>query len=218
MLAEIKQTLYRNYQLDLSADEIRELSLNDLLKIGGSNSSPEATSPIENNISSSSYLPPHETLVTLNVNDNGKNVYFLHPIEGHVDSMRELSTQLNANVHGFQYTKECKFGTIETISAFYLQRIKEIQDKGPYYLCGYSFGAVLAFEIGLQLEKMGDTVEVFSVDGSPLYMKNFLVDQVVKKENSIERIQQSILTYFAATFTNIDLQKVRQFENYSNTR
>ncbi|KXO12876.1 Peptide synthetase [Moritella sp. JT01] len=51
------------------------------------------------------------------------------------------------------------FYTFERLAMQYLQWIKRIQPNGPYYLCGWSFGGVLAFEIARQLEASGCKVD-----------------------------------------------------------
>jgi thioesterase domain-containing protein len=44
------------------------------------------------------------------------------------------------------------------MAADYLREIKERQPTGPYYLCGYSSGGLVAFEIALRLSRSGDEV------------------------------------------------------------
>jgi thioesterase domain-containing protein len=44
------------------------------------------------------------------------------------------------------------------MAADYLREIKERQPNGPYYLCGYSFGGLAAFEIARRLSESGDEV------------------------------------------------------------
>lgn len=43
---------------------------------------------------------------------------------------------------------------MSTIAEYYVKQIKTIQPKGPYVFAGYSFGAGVAFEMALQLEKV----------------------------------------------------------------
>ena len=44
------------------------------------------------------------------------------------------------------------------MAADYLKEIKARQPNGPYYLCGYSFGGLVAFEIARRLSESGDEV------------------------------------------------------------
>jgi thioesterase domain-containing protein len=44
------------------------------------------------------------------------------------------------------------------MAADYLREIKKYQPNGPYYLCGYSSGGLVAFEIARRLAESGDEV------------------------------------------------------------
>ena len=44
------------------------------------------------------------------------------------------------------------------MAADYLREIKARQPNGPYCLCGYSFGGLVAFEIARQLSESGNEV------------------------------------------------------------
>lgn len=47
---------------------------------------------------------------------------------------------------------------MEVMATDYIQQIQTVQPEGPYFLGGYCFGAVLAFEIAQQLYKQGQRV------------------------------------------------------------
>ena len=58
--------------------------------------------------------------------------------------------------------------TVPAMAAHYLERVKEIQPSGPYRLLGSSFGGLIAFEMALQLERGGESVEfVGLIDTGP---------------------------------------------------
>ena len=48
--------------------------------------------------------------------------------------------------------------TVEAIATSYVRQLKEARPRGPYLLCGYSFGGIVAFEMAQQLTAMGDSV------------------------------------------------------------
>lgn len=48
--------------------------------------------------------------------------------------------------------------TVEAMAADYLQAIQTRQPTGPYYLGGYSFGGLVAFEMAQQLRRQGHTI------------------------------------------------------------
>jgi thioesterase domain-containing protein len=49
--------------------------------------------------------------------------------------------------------------TVEAMAARLVRMIREVQPSGPYWLAGWSFGGVLAYEVAAQLVGRGETVE-----------------------------------------------------------
>ena len=61
--------------------------------------------------------------------------------------------------------------TVEAMAAEYLREVKARQPDGPYNLCGYSFGGLVAFEMARRLRESGDEVALvglFDTMMSPL--------------------------------------------------
>jgi thioesterase domain-containing protein len=54
--------------------------------------------------------------------------------------------------------KEPPHATVEAMAVEYLTAVKARQPEGPYYLCGYSFGGLVAFEMARRLKESGDEV------------------------------------------------------------
>ena len=48
--------------------------------------------------------------------------------------------------------------SVEVIAAEHLAAIRARQPKGPYHLCGFSFGGVVAFEMAMRLKAQGEAV------------------------------------------------------------
>ena len=56
---------------------------------------------------------------------------------------------------------------IESMASQYLEAIREVQPKGPYFLTGYSAGGVTAYETAQQIRAGGDKVGLLAiVDGN----------------------------------------------------
>ncbi len=53
--------------------------------------------------------------------------------------------------------------TIEEMAAHYIREMKSIQPEGPFYICGYSFGGSVAYEVARQLRSQGDTVGLLAI-------------------------------------------------------
>jgi len=57
--------------------------------------------------------------------------------------------------------------TVEQLAGFYLDAIRNIQRKGPYYFCGYSLGGLVAYEIAVRLIDEGDEANLVSLLDAP---------------------------------------------------
>uniref|UniRef100_A0A7R9F4Y2 oleoyl-[acyl-carrier-protein] hydrolase n=1 Tax=Timema bartmani TaxID=61472 RepID=A0A7R9F4Y2_9NEOP len=93
----------------------------------------------------------------------------------------------------------------------FVQHVKEVQPVGPYSVGGYSFGATVAFEMGLQLESLGEQVSLLLLDGSPAYVSSHTVNYKAKhNKHSKQSEEADALTYFISLFKEVDYQKVPQ--------
>jgi thioesterase domain-containing protein len=61
--------------------------------------------------------------------------------------------------------------SIKDMAAHYIQEIQRIEPEGPYYLAGYCLGAIIGFEMALQLSSQGKQIALLaSLNGvSPNY-------------------------------------------------
>ena len=53
--------------------------------------------------------------------------------------------------------------TLEELAARYVAIVQGVQPRGPYFLAGFCFGGVLAFEVANQLELQGERVELLAL-------------------------------------------------------
>ncbi|XP_055312062.1 fatty acid synthase-like [Sitodiplosis mosellana] len=209
MSAEVKQTLEWNYDIVMSASEILNLSFGKLkaLESGDRDVAPVTKSsilqPAEDGESADQtfthamnesyiqgfYAPiPMEVLVKIETQapaDSKDSPYFLvHSIEGFVTYMKPLAAKLNVPVYGLQCTKDAPLTSLSDLAAFYIKKIKAVQNTGPYVIVGYSYGATVAFEIVSMLEKDGDTSTLVMLDGAPEYAK-FLIETYLKRTGHV---------------------------------
>lgn len=141
MGAEIKQTLERNYDLVLSAQEIRGLTFGKLqeLSSGDSASLPAAEKTDENLVTFENIpeIMPSKALIQLpsKSTDNKKvPVFVVHPIEGVIDALRTFAKNVDAPVFGLQCTENAPLDSITDLAKFYVQEIRNVQTQGPYNL------------------------------------------------------------------------------------
>jgi thioesterase domain-containing protein/acyl carrier protein len=75
---------------------------------------------------------------------------------GYVSLVRHLGAE--QPVHGVRDLGEDLSRPLAQLAAEHVEEIRSVQPEGPYYLAGWSFGGVVAFEMALQLERQGETV------------------------------------------------------------
>lgn len=215
MGAEIKQTLERNYDLVLSAQDIRGLTFSRLVELssgGSGGAAPTDASGKDNNVQfdKTTEIMPTETIVQMQSKSTDKKnppVFVLHPIEGVVKALEALAKNIDAPVYGIQCTANTPLTSIAELAKFYIKEIKTAQPKGPYTLVGYSFGACVAFEMGVTLEKNNERVNLLLLDGSHSYVATHTGKAKTKIQNEASE-QSEVLSYFVMQFKEIDQPKV----------
>lgn len=190
MGAEIKQTLERNFDLVLSAQEIRQLTFGAIksMEAGGDEKPPEITSPDRalspddnlapigdgTQVEFATELMPTQCLLKMkSANRDGKNppIFLIHPIEGVVSALIPLAELLNRPVYGLQCVSHAPLDTISDLAAYYVKQIRSIQTMGPYTIAGYSYGGCVAFEMVTQIEReTNENCTLIMLDGSPTYV------------------------------------------------
>nr|XP_023019448.1 fatty acid synthase-like [Leptinotarsa decemlineata] len=214
MLAETKQTLYRNYQIELETDEIRDLTLEHLISLGiekNEASTPENPGKIEEYVypQKRNIMVVDEGVVKLkNSKAFKKNVFLLHPIEGSINDLIPIAKDIKANVYGLQDAKDNECDNIPNIARSYIKHVKNIQPKGPYLFCGYSFGGVLSLEMANQLESEGEVVDIVSIEGSTQFVKNTLEPGFARVGKSVDKAKLAILGSFCSYFPEVSQQEV----------
>jgi len=82
---------------------------------------------------------------------------YLHLVENLPDGFRVHGLQSNGQITGTD------FETIEEMARQHVRAIRSVQASGPYYLGGFCFGGLIAYEIAQQLLAIGETVRFLLV-------------------------------------------------------
>lgn len=206
MSAQIKQTLFNTYQIDLSIKSIQELNFGKLQQLDNSNTlkSDRKSFEIET-------LTPDDTGVHDPLGNNLHKLLFLHTatVEENIDLMTAVATYFSVQVCRLQCSQNCKFKTLHEYSTFYGKLIRQKQPIGPYIFCGFSYDLLLALEICSFLETKGENARVICIDSTTENTRLRLEEEYQHFHDSWNIIQQDILTNFAKRFPNTDKSKVR---------
>jgi thioesterase domain-containing protein/acyl carrier protein len=106
------------------------------------------------------YIP----LVPLKAGAGLPPVFLIHDVGGSVAGLFSVARRMTypGAVIGIQARglsgQESPHVTVEAMADEYLREVKACQPDGPYYLCGYSFGGLVAFEMARRLWQSGDRV------------------------------------------------------------
>ena len=114
------------------------------------------------------------SLVAIQPNGDKPPLFCIHPLGGEILCYRDLALHLGADqpVYGLQPQgldgNQLPLNRIEDMAALYIREIQTIQPNSPYYLCGYSLGGIIAYEMARQLQKQGHVVPVLAMIDSSL--------------------------------------------------
>jgi len=103
-------------------------------------------------------------------NQSGRpHLFLIHPIGGNLLCYSSLIRSLKGefSVHGFQSSArdQDRQVTIGSIAETYIRELKSQQSNGPpYLLVGWSFGALVGFEMASRLAATGEAARVVMID------------------------------------------------------
>jgi thioesterase domain-containing protein/acyl carrier protein len=106
----------------------------------------------------------YSALVVLKPGQGAPPLFFIHGVGGCVMELFALGRKMTwrGPVIGIQARgvdgRDTPHETVEAMTDEYLTAVKARQPEGPYFLCGYSFGGLVAFEMARRLSDRGDDV------------------------------------------------------------
>jgi thioesterase domain-containing protein/acyl carrier protein len=110
------------------------------------------------------WSPSWSSLVPIQPGGSKPPLFCLHLALGHVLFYRDLAHYLGPDQPVYAIQPKGLDGTqpqhkrIEEMASYYITVMRAQQPEGPYYLCGSSFGGLIAFEMAQQLQAQGHTV------------------------------------------------------------
>ncbi|XP_057319878.1 fatty acid synthase-like [Microplitis mediator] len=210
MAVEIKQSLEREFEIFLTAQDIRGLNFAKLLEMSSkdygkkttnqSNADAEVLTGLKLYIQVMGEVEEHsEVCVKLKTHDQAdRNEVFLIPgIEGRASVFLNLASKIKSPATCLQLDNNIT----EYLSVFDMANqllphfLKRNGDRKDFVIIGYSFGALVAIELVRKLEAQGLNGKLILIDGSPDFTKAFK-DQMFPSSND-EELQYNILVGIA---------------------
>ncbi|MEB5477845.1 thioesterase domain-containing protein [Acinetobacter pollinis] len=155
-------------------------------------------------ISSESILETSTNLIPLQTKGNKNPFFGIHPLFGLIYPYINLAKELGKErpFYAFQskgYNKnETSPDNIESLAEGYITEMKKLQPVGPYSIGGWSFGAVVAYEMAQQLRNTGDIVEnVILIDLATDSAEKFFqkVPKTVLIKRFLEIVYAALISY-----------------------
>ena len=115
----------------------------------------------------------HSSLVAVQPNGTKPPLFCVHTQIGEIFlQCRNLSLFLGMDQPVFGLRSQGRGGetpylTIEEMASYYLREIRTVQRKGPYFLLGYCFGGMIAYEMGRLLKTQGEEVGLLVMINTP---------------------------------------------------
>jgi thioesterase domain-containing protein/acyl carrier protein len=116
------------------------------------------------------WVAPWSSLVCIQIGEKQQLPLFcIHPVGGNVLEYHTLVNYLDKKqtVYGLQSQgldgKSAPLERVEDMAKHYIEELRTVQPQGPYFLVGYSFGGLIAYEIARQLVNMGQTVAMLAL-------------------------------------------------------
>ena len=109
------------------------------------------------------------SLVPIQTSGEANPLFCVHPAGGTVFCYLALAKHLGPNqpVYGLQARgldgDQPPHDSVSEMAAFYVELIRSVKSTGPYRLCGWSYGGIVAFEMARQLRDAGQYVESLTV-------------------------------------------------------
>nr|XP_022920510.1 fatty acid synthase-like [Onthophagus taurus] len=204
MAVEIKQTLEREFEILLTPQDLRNITLAKIEELKKTpkidEETPTNSIPNEILIFCSTLDEDFSTitpLVPLMASNSPTNVFAFPGIEGSSSIFKPfLSKNPKINLFSFQYCLD-NLNTIESLTNNLID-VYEDTKSGDFNILAYSFGTVIATEFMYRLEQKGKVGKAFFIDGSIPIMKKLVNDVFPVRDQTT--LESSILFMFLIKF------------------
>ncbi|KAJ3899904.1 polyketide synthase [Lentinula edodes] len=134
----------------------------------------------------------------------------IHGASGSILAFKPLQESFESALYAIQVTPDTPLDSLESMSMFYWQKIKESVPRGPYRLAGFSGTCLIAFEIARVIHAEGQHVSQFAIiDYFPTL---FLPPHFTLDDESVSECKATRNVVFNALQSMLKL-----YENSTNT-
>ncbi|MBZ8179842.1 non-ribosomal peptide synthetase [Oscillatoria salina] len=138
--------------------------------------------------------------------------FCVHAAGGDITAYLNLAQKLDKNrpFYALEQTPnqlQEKPQSVEETAAYYLEEIRQVQPTGPYFLGGWCYGGVVAFEMAQQLLRQGEKVSLLVIIDAILPQMRI---KPSKDDDAkfLLRLAESIKTWFGIEF-DVSYQELR---------
>jgi amino acid adenylation domain-containing protein len=149
-------------------------------------------------LSQEGWSPSWSSLVPMKTKGSQTPLFLFHAIGGNLLDYKKLINYLDQDrpIYGLQSVgldgKQDPLATVEAMVTHYINEIQTIQPQGPYFLFGYSFGGIIAFEMAQQLSAKGEKIAWLGI-----------CDKDVPDQNDEQQNQSEFARFVKLHTTNI---------------
>jgi amino acid adenylation domain-containing protein len=150
-------------------------------------------------------------LVPLQPHGTRPPLFLAPPGGGHVVCYHPLAALLGADqpVYGLQARGiddgQTPLETVEDVAAFFADAVREMCPDGPYLLGGWSFGGLVAWEMGRQMRAAGDDVAMVAMlDTGVPTPRERITDDTLDHARVMQRIVADLVGWAAASSVRVD--------------
>jgi len=124
-----------------------------------------------------------DTLIPIKLTDGQEymqKLFIIHPGGGLAFNYISLTPYIRNDMFGINnpcFTKPDDFISVEEIAQHYIEEILKVQPEGPYFIAGYSFGGIVAYEIS---KKIGDGNKIILIDTTVDFSKTLTKTRLEK--------------------------------------
>ena len=214
MAVEIKQALEREYDIIMTTQEIRSLTYKRLQELSAEleerkkNQEKDGFESEKDSLAKMDeiFSPKDELFVEVSATtsiESSQPLFFIPSLESDYVSLRKITKYITRPVVGINWLDEFDDKqSIEEVAYVIAKRLVERYGTREFDFVGLSFGAVLVWQIAIQLQINTSAVlrKIFLLDGSPDFQKA-IYNEMTNKLEFTDANNEKIMTIMLTKFT-----------------